>query len=509
MKTQIVEIYGRRTIECIFECISKLNNSSDGKIIIRAYSSNINTGIKIAQILKKHVGVEVQKTEMKSMMINDNTTSFIDIPIKLKVAGKLHRGKERTETWISDSVGHSEFINYSTYQIVFDWFYSKEEKIEIFIRDKEDKSIKILSIFEDNKIKKYEPLHFSDNGSKDKNKEISRKRNDVIKALYKSGVLMPIGWEKIAKKLSSRDDVILGLDTNILMNCSVTEHLLPIVSLIETREFVNTPNWILLIVPSTVMYELEKNSNSRNTNNGHLSHFGMQAYRGLQEILELNQNIDISGVSLLIAGENNPILDLQNTIKPLSKNIYELCKQKNNSYSMNIQLPAKSSGEDMMIRHQFRQFISQINFHKNTFFLTADKTSAALAMTEGVDSIYIPDPVINGNKNFPADSISDGVNTLRFDPTIGNVIYEMAVSFGCIYVKVGEKIIQLSPDKKGDSLGRWLRKQLRVSKEDLTSLLHDYDGKIDVTKAVGLFEEMSSRFENIDWMIDMNKALKV
>ena len=43
----------------------------------------------------------------------------------------------------------------------------------------------------------------------------------------------------------------------------------------------------------------------------------------------------------------------------------------------------KLSTGDMIIRDQFKQFLRQIDFHKGMYFLTSDKSNAALAQTEG------------------------------------------------------------------------------------------------------------------------------
>ena len=104
------------------------------------------------------------------------------------------------------------------------------------------------------------------------------------------------------------DDVLLGLDTNILYNCSISEHLIPFLSLINPKEFVHTPNWILLVITSAVMHELEEASNIRDKY-GKLQKQGRIGYRALQEIMELNQNKGIAGLSIMIVGQFDPVLD--------------------------------------------------------------------------------------------------------------------------------------------------------------------------------------------------------
>ena len=100
----------------------------------------------------------------------------------------------------------------------------------------------------------------------------------------------------------------------------------------------------------------------------------------------------------------------------------------------------------MIIRYQFREFLNQINFYKNTYFLTGDKASSALATTEGLNAVYINEPTIKGNSSFTAQGFSNDTISLQFAPPIGSVVYEMAVSFGEVFIKFkdSDNIIHLN-----------------------------------------------------------------
>ncbi len=507
----VVDIYGRRTIECLIDCISKLNNSLNGKIIIKAYANNINRGVKIAHILNKEVGAEVNKPTMGTFDFHGTTTSYIEIPIKLPNNNNLKLDKTDPTSWISNDFGKENFINFSTYHLLLDSLFSRENTCEILTRVGGGKPLSLLEITRNEQGISYHPkLPHSINGEQNKETlktELRRAKRNMrdrtYRALYRCGAFMPKDWEKSAKFLSPKDDVILGVDTNILYNCIITEHLLPSLSLIETEDFVNTPNWVLFIIPSTVMYELEQASNSKER--GVLTKKGREAFRALQEVLEISQNKDIPGVSVLITGATDPILDMHNSLKRVSENVYEILATKNSS-KFNGRPPIKSSSEDMIIRYQFREFLKKINFNKNTYFITGDKASSALATTEGLNAIYINAPHHNGANSFTARGFSNEKINLRFDPPIGSIVYEMAVAYGEIFVKFKDQIIPFKCDTKGDFMGRWLRKQLCVEKEHLAKAMQHYQGVFHLEKVYQLFEKMSTRLENIDWTKELNSA---
>lgn len=336
------------------------------------------------------------------------------------------------------------------------------------------------------------------------------KKDEVNTALSRCGLFLPEKWCEIGEKLSKYDDIILGLDTNILYHCSMSRHLLPIVSLIEPREFVHTPNWLLLIVPSTVMYELEEAVNIRDK--GFLVYKGRMGFRALQEVMELSENINIPGVSLLIHGETNPVLDMKNNIFAIRKDIGKYVRDLNgNQFGQNFK---KSSGGDMAIRYQFKKFLSQIDFHKGTFFLTADKSCSALAQAEGLCPIYIPYSHLFADNPRPFSITEcyekgiEGTGELTFSAPLGSILYELAVSFGEIIISCGDQSPSIECDRRGDDIGRWVHKQLRISKDDLGILLRNYSGRFNLDKACRLFKKITKKFENVEWLTEMGGAFK-
>ena len=328
-------------------------------------------------------------------------------------------------------------------------------------------------------------------------------------ALRRCGLLFPARWEKIAETISMQDDIILGLDTNLLYNCSITQYLLPAVGIIEPKGYMHTPNWVLLVVPGTVMYELEEAADQRDST-GKLSKIGRNAFRALQEIIELSENVDIPGVSLLIHGESDPALDTKGYLEQIRRDLFNIFESSGNlsddrkhgrkgtKYRRH-----KSSMADMMIRGQFKSFLSQMDFHKGTYFLTADKTNSALAQAEGLNPIYLG--YSGKNKSIEGFSVvnEDNGEKIQFHPSLGNLIYEMAVSFGQIVIQSGDLITTLECDRKGESLGRWLNKQLRIHEEELKELLHVYHGRFDLEECANIWKKLINKFEEVDWLVDI------
>lgn len=502
----IIDIVSFNALEYVFECLAKFNAGNE-KIILRAYGGNLGKGIEVAQILQQEVGLTVQKSTIDSIKINNIGIPFIEIPLQAGNTKLDKKGVDDTED-LDESFGKFDFINYSTYHLLFDWYLKKSGNLRILTRGQRQKAFPLLDIQEDNGIRKYKAYKVEELERKEEIKE-----DEVNNALSRSGLLMPGKWKEIGNLLSKYDDIILGLDTNILYHCTITRHLLPAVSLVEPKEFVHTPNWVLLIVPSTVMFELEEAANIRD-DRGLLRFKGRMGFRSLQEIMVLSENIDIPGISLLIYGETNPILDTKGALSGIRKDIYKLFKELKREPQYSSIPPRKSSSGDMTIRYQFKKFLNQIDFHKGTFFLTADKSNSALALAEGLHPIYVSYSNLSSKKadpfypiKIPEEKEADE-NQLSINVPLGNIIYELAVSFGEIIISCGEQSPSIECDRKGESLERWVHKQLRIPKNDLLMLLKNYSGKFHLEKSVNLLKKITQRFENVEWLSEMGGAFR-
>jgi len=162
-----------------------------------------------------------------------------------------------------------------------------------------------------------------------------------------------------------------------------------------------------------VVHELEQLANTRN-DKGSLTRQGRIGFRALQEILELNRSADLTGISLMIVGAANPVFDARVELKGLRED-FSRVRHLINSTQKAAMSPASDEGDentngtaarqhnsrgskrsssscDMMIRAQYKEFLRQIDFHKGAFFLTADKSNAAMARAEGLQAIYYKQP---------------------------------------------------------------------------------------------------------------------
>lgn len=136
----------------------------------------------------------------------------------------------------------------------------------------------------------------------------------------------------------------------------------------------------------------------------------------------------------------------------------------------------------MIIRDQFKAFLRGMDFHKGIYFLTADKSNAALASAEGLSSIYLKKPVsadlIDSGHLFTYVS-GDPKNKegkkkqikVRLRIPVGKILYELSVGFGTLEIKAkdgsknGMNLI-VNIDKKGENIDRWLTQSLEIKGMD-------------------------------------------
>jgi len=225
-------------------------------------------------------------------------------------------------------------------------------------------------------------------------------------ALLCAGMVKPYGLDSLADRLAQYDDVIVGVDTNILYSSILSEHLLDALCMPCTGSYKESINWVLLIIPGVVMKELENAANQKK--GGYLTHVGRRGYRALQEIMVLKSSEGFSGLSVLVAGQTNP-----------------------------EQMRLTSDGltilnADSLIRDQYKAFLKGIDFHKGTFFLTMDKTIASLAAAEGINVARVQHPR-RLRKGFDV-TMPPGEEVL-----LARVLYELAVEFGEIRVSWRDK----------------------------------------------------------------------
>jgi len=481
----IIDICGKRTLEYMVDILAKFNRGIDN-LAIRAIGWNISKGVEVAHLLSREFGIKIHRSEIKSFQIDSIETPCIEVTLEGN-AGNATQAKSNDRNY---DFPRSKFVDFPVYHLLLDWWLSKKGKLELYRHD----GTPLITIIEQDGTMKCQR-----NIKKEDNEKVFYEVRD---AFYRCGLLLPSNWKDIAKKLSEFDDVILGVDTNILYNCTITEHLLPTLSLIEPKEYVHTPNWTLFVIPSAVMHELEEAANIRDK--GFLQVEGRMGFRALQEIIELNQSVDITGISLLIVGEANPVLDTRVELQGLREDFYKRAQYE--SVSQEEVLPSfrsrKSSSGDMIIRDQFKRFLQQLNFHKGVYFLTSDKSNTALARAEGLHPIYFRFPSEYYEKNSKVEPYKIWVSKgeeIRMGLLIGKLIYEMAVQFGTIKIKHdNNKEIEIQCDAKGESLDYWIYRNLRINRDDFNTLSRDYAGEFSLKKTTDVWNKLVQKFIELE-----------
>jgi len=256
-KHVLINVYGKRITEYVFDCLAKFNRGID-YLILRAIGGNIAKGVEIAQILNNELDIKINNSKVGSLLIGDTNVSYIDITLKSEEKFKSFSNSKF-------SFPPNSFIDYPVYNLLLDWWLFKHKQLKLYTYN----NILLVTIFEENGVMKCIKEKITD----------EKIFYDVKNALYRAGFLLPANWIEIAQKISEFDDVIFGVDTNVLYNCTITEHLLPSLSFIDPKEYVHTPNWILFVIPSAVMHELEESANIRD--NGFLQFEGRMGYRVL------------------------------------------------------------------------------------------------------------------------------------------------------------------------------------------------------------------------------------
>ncbi len=66
-------------------------------------------------------------------------------------------------------------------------------------------------------------------------------------SLLCAGIVEPIGLSAVARRLAEYEDIIVGVDTNVLYASILGEHLLDEFSRIHPRPYRESVNWILLV----------------------------------------------------------------------------------------------------------------------------------------------------------------------------------------------------------------------------------------------------------------------
>ena len=282
-------------------------------------------------------------------------------------------------------------------------------------------------------------------------------------ALLRAGMVEPVGLTAVARRLAEYEDIVLGVDTNLLYACVLGEHLLEEFHRIHARPYKETVNWILLVIPGVVMKELENAANQKKA--GNLTHAGRMGYRALQEITSLKRTEAFQGMSVLVVGQTNPE---QLRLSPDGLTILNA---------------------DSMIRDQFKAFLRGIEFRKGIFFLTMDKTNASMAAAEGLSALRIQHP----RRLHKGDEVSAPKEETVL---LARALYELAIEFGKVRVAWndgGAHHLDLEGGWTWKSMEHWEDFQLLCSDRDrgFDKAMDRYiGGRFDPRRILEVWQEM-------------------
>jgi len=471
-----VLVGAKRTGEYLFDALGRLN-AHGAQVKLCAAGAALPKCAAVAGILVQEFGARNSTTELVKYSRNDN--SFAGLEITLASDGLPQHD-------LYTPLNNDGFVEYPIYELLLNAYLTQTNEITVEVEDHYPEKAK-RGITGKSKSGRLPALVIRRDGFEykllvphkltvpDLPKQV---RSDILSnvstALYRSGLLLSRSWEDVSTVICRDDDAILGLDTNVLRECIVSQQLLDGLIFHSPHAFVHSPNWLLLIIPNAVMHEIEQLANSRDIG-GKLTLSGRLGYRALAEILEIDQSRDLSGISLLVVGEANPVLDARVELRGLRTDM--------NTKSLPDIGSRRVAAGDTHIRDQFKQFLRQISFHKGTYFLTADKSNNALARAEGLSSVYfapaIADAIQKAGMQITAPRILDDAGPLLTAP-LGKVVFELAVQFGKIWITGGAKPICLEADRVGESLIHWVYKRIRIKASHLKEL-------VDVYNTVGQF----------------------
>ncbi len=287
--------------------------------------------------------------------------------------------------------------------------------------------------------------------------------NNLTSAMCRSGLVKPYDLEKVTHSMIESEDLVLGLDTNLIYNCIVSEHLLSGFEKANPFSYSKMPNWLLLAVPGVVMKEIENAANHKKK--GRLTHIGRLGFRALQEIMVLQENRGSSGSAVLVVGSTNP---------------QQLRYSDEDS--------SKIENADSLIRDQFRNFIRELDMRKGVYFLTMDKTNASLGRAEGLNSIRVNHPKM---LRTGYDLYQLGEETVL----LARILYEIAVEFGVIEISWKEHgrmhYFELDSGWQWKNMGHWENWQLLCSGYDnhFFREVNNYD-EVDVEKISSYWKEL-------------------
>jgi len=295
---------------------------------------------------------------------------------------------------------------------------------------------------------------------------IELQRPKLVDALARAGVLKP-DLERHRKIIAQWDDIILGLDTNLFYSCALTSFVLDAFLKIPSGDFIDSPDWVTLVLSKIAMSEIESHANY--SKDPH-SLYRRLALRAIQEIMTIHRSKDLEGVSMFLTGLVPPEIDFTSRDTMIVR--------------------------DSLIRNQFRDFLKGLDFYKGSYFLTSDFNSATLAEAEGLVPLYIRMPHLHqGGYRHKLFVAGDKVN-------LSELIYELSVTFLPLVVKAEDIVLTIRTIWKDKNLEDWENWKLEVEweKDTLgirTQLEHWLNAEITQTMVQG-WRNLKERY--VSWV---------
>lgn len=522
-----INILGGKLFDFIPHCLG-LTDSGYKELILNGYGGDASKALVLAQMMSKVNGKRGYKLDAK---ISEIAANFAPLNTVQANASEFTENTLLGKTTQEDIVELSKngFVDFSTYHLLL-WnalHQQKELKFKVDLY-RGGPVVDLLTVRECKKKKGEIELEVSlekprstvnDRGNiqtsrvknmrenqrkrrqEDDKKNLKRwekTRKNLVNGLYRAGFLLPHRWAEMGSKLTDFDDVIIGLDTNLLQDAFVSTTLLPVLSVIEHKPYLQTPNWLLLVIPKMVVYELERAANTRSENGGDIVHSGRKGYRALQEIMELRKNYDHKGVSIVTTGEPDGMLDMNAYLKSINENLFQMLNKGKDGFWVGSKTP-KGSSADMIIRTQFKSFVDGLNLGKGSYFMTSDKVNAAMHTSQGNEAIYVSKPHTLKDKFIYTPELIPKVS--RTIP-LGTLLYELTVEFGSLYVQIdSDTVVRLESDFKGQTMTPWIKRQLRIPESrDFDALIEKYNGSLSLVKVQQFYNEISQQLEKDCWV---------
>jgi len=251
----------------------------------------------------------------------------------------------------------------------------------------------------------------------------------LVDALMRASIIKP-NLERYKKMIAQWDDVIFGLDTNLFYSCAITSFVLDAFLKIPSGHFIDSPDWMALVVSKVAMSEIE---NRANYSKDPLSLSRRLALRAIQEIMIIHKSKDLEGVSMFLTGSLPPEINFTDRETMIVR--------------------------DSLIRQHFREFLKTLDFYKGSYFLTSDFNSATLAEAEGLTPLYIRMPRLQqvGYK-YKMFLEHDKIN-------VSEIIYELSVTFLPLILKTDRITLKIKSIWNGKNLEDWGNWKLKIEWE--------------------------------------------